>query len=59
MDEFQQFLINKLCDILKKVVENDWKISKQDVDLFKWYSKVLVTVGEIIDNDYKPSHIFT
>jgi hypothetical protein len=59
MDEFQQFLINKLCDILKKVVENDWKISKQDVDLFKWYSKVLVTVGEIIKNDYKPSHIFT
>jgi hypothetical protein len=59
MDEFQQFLINKLCDILKKVVENDWKISKQDVDLFKWYSKVLVTVGDIIKNGYKPSHIFT
>jgi hypothetical protein len=59
MDEFQQFLINKLCDILRKVVENDWKISKQDVALFKWYSRVLVTVGEIIKNDYKPSHIFT
>ena len=59
MDEFKHFLINKLCEILKKVVENDWKISKQDVDLFKWYSKVLATVGEIIDNDYKQSHIFT
>ena len=59
IDEFQKFLLDKLCAILRKVVENDWKISKEDVALFKWYTRVLVATGEIIDNDYKPLYIFT
>jgi len=59
IDEFRTFLVNKICNILRSVVDNEWKISKVQIEYIKWYSQVLKTTGEIIENDYKPLHIFT
>lgn len=59
IDELRDYLLVKITDILKKVVENNWKISEKDVASIKWYTRILKTTGEIIDNDYKPLFIFT
>jgi hypothetical protein len=59
IDEFKDFLLLKLTDILKAVVDNNWMMTQKQLDKFTWYSKMLKTVGEIIDNDYKPLIIFT
>lgn len=59
VDEFRKFLVDKICQILRDVVQNDWKISKRQVEYMKWYSQLLKTTGEIIDNGYKPLVIFT
>lgn len=59
IDELKEFLLFKLTDILKKVVDNNWMMSQSQLDNFKWYSRILKTVGEIIDNNYKPLFIFT
>lgn len=59
IDELKDYLLVKITDILRNVVENDWKISEKDVASIKWYSRMLKTTGEIIENDYKPLFIFT
>ena len=59
IDEFRKFLLDKICYILKRVVKNEWKMSHKDLTDFRWYSQLLKTTGEIIDNDYKPLVIFT
>lgn len=59
IDELREYLLMKITDILKKVVENNWKISHKDLTSIRWYTRILKTTGEIIDNDYKPLFIFT
>jgi hypothetical protein len=59
IDEFKEFLLFKLTDILKEVVKNNWIMTQKQLDTFIWYSRVLKTVGDIINNDYKPLVIFT
>lgn len=59
IDEFHSYLLFAITNILKDVVKNDWKMSEKQLQDFKWYSSILKTLGEIIDNNYKPSFIFT
>lgn len=59
IDELREFLLSKIADILKNVVKNGWKISHKDLNLIKWYTRILKTTGEIINNNYKPLFIFT
>jgi hypothetical protein len=59
IEEFKDFLLFKLTEILKEVVDNNWIMSQKQLDKFQWYSKILKTIGEIIDNDNKPLIIFT
>lgn len=59
IDEFKDFILLKLINILKEVVDNNWIMSEKQLDKFEWYSRILKTIVEIIDNDYKPLIIFT
>ena len=59
VEEFKDYLLFKLTDILREVVDNNWLMSQKQLDKFQWYSRILKTVGEIIDNDNKPLIIFT
>jgi 5-methylcytosine-specific restriction endonuclease McrA len=59
IDEFKDYLLVKITDILKNVVKNDWKISEKDLTLIRLYTRLLNTTGEIIENNYKPLFIFT
>lgn len=59
IEEFKDFLLFKLIEILRQVVDNNWIMSQKQLDKFTWYSRVLKTLGEIIDNDNKPLIIFT
>lgn len=59
IEEFKDFLLFKLTGILRVVVDNNWIMTQSQLDKFQWYSRILKTLGEIIDNDNKPLIIFT
>jgi len=59
IDEFRNYVLFRIADILKTVIKNDWKMSKKQLEDFRWYTLILKTTGEIIENDYKPLVLFT
>jgi len=59
IDDFREYLLSRICDILKKTVDNNWVMTEKQLQDFRWCTRLLKTTGEIIDNGYKPLHIFT
>lgn len=59
VDQFREYLLYRISEILKEVVAKDWKITNKQLEDFRWFTRMLKTTGEIIDNDYQPLHIFT
>lgn len=59
VDQFREYIIEGIRTILGDVVAGGWKISDHQLSKFRSFTTILKTTGEIIENDYKPSHIFT
>ncbi len=59
IDEFREYLLFRISEILKTVISQKWKMSKQQLEDFRWFTRLLKTTGEIIENNYQPLHIFT
>jgi 5-methylcytosine-specific restriction endonuclease McrA len=58
IDEFRKKIISRICRILQKVVEQQWKIDTNQRRQLKKYTVMLKKTGVIIANGYKPEIIF-
>ena len=59
IDEFRDYTLYRLTEILREVIKNDWKMSDKQLEDFRWFTRMFKTAEEIIENDYKPLYIFT
>lgn len=59
IDEFREYVLEGIRLILRDVVDSGWKMSEIQLLKFRAFTRILKTTGEIIENGYKPFHIFT
>ncbi len=59
LEDFQKSMLKKACNLLQAVVNQKFKISEVQLKRLRYYTKVSKKVSEIIDNDNKPSILFT
>jgi 5-methylcytosine-specific restriction endonuclease McrA len=56
---FRAAMWKKACDILIEVKDNNWKITTNQINKFKYYVRVGRTVTEIIENGDKTEVVFS
>ena len=59
LEQFQSLMIKRSCDILRKVIEQDWKISQQQLDMFRHHVRVINNLEDLISKGSKPETLFT
>lgn len=59
IEEFRDLILKRCCDILKKVIAQDWKISEHQVKIIKHHVVVLNTLNQIILEGNKLPLVFT
>lgn len=59
LEEFQAEMLKRACGILQAVVNQKFNISDKQLERFRYYTKVSKKVLWIINNEGKPSIIFT
>jgi hypothetical protein len=58
-EEFRSLMIKRCCDILSKVVKQNWMISDYQINMIKHHVRVINTVTDIINNGNTTSIKFT
>jgi len=59
LEEFQKYMLNKACNMLRAVANQKFMASQDQVDKIKYYTKVSRKVLTILENGGKPDMIFT
>lgn len=54
MEEFRDWIIEELKDILRVIVGHKFKATQSQVDKFKHKHRMLMSVVGVINNNYKP-----
>lgn len=59
LEQFKSLMIKRCCDVLRKVIEQDWKISQEQLDMFRHHVRVINNLEDLISKGSKPENLFT
>ena len=57
--EFHAFTLERIREILRKCIEQGWKISEEQLSTFRYLTRRLKATGKIIEGGGQPSILFT
>lgn len=53
-EEFRLYILKLIANKLKKIVKHKFIATQSDVDVFRKYHKMLMSVSALINNNYRP-----